>query len=211
MKQYDYLILEKQNTKRAKVDVTELKQDGNVKDTEKEMLIKENAELKAIISSLKAILKEVNQMSKEQKIYCIIGRAVSILFGCSVVAGVILATLYYALFCQKGGKYMEAILGCLAGIFVGFTAGGYMLLQPIADKDKLIEEQKEENLQVYSENKELRAEIEDLKFELSVANKEIEQKDEIVKKMKIIINDFMTKEDKLNKLKELADDYQSIN
>lgn len=106
---------------------------------------------------------------------------------------------------------MEAILGCLAGIFVGFTAGGYMLLQPMADKDKLIEEQKEENLQVCSENKELRAEIEDLKFELSVANKEIEQKDEIVKKMKIIINDFMTKEDKLNKLNELADDHQSIN
>lgn len=106
---------------------------------------------------------------------------------------------------------MEAILGCLAGIFVGFTAGGYMLLQPMADKDKLIEEQKEENLQVCSENKELRAEIEDLKFELSVANKEIEQKDELVDKMQVVINDFMTKEDKLNKLKELADDYQSIN
>ena len=106
---------------------------------------------------------------------------------------------------------MEAILGCLAGIFVGFTAGGYMLLQPMASKDNLIEEQKEENLQVCSENKELRAEIEDLKFELSVANKEIEQKDEIVEKMQVIINDFMTKEDKLNKLKELADDYQSIN
>lgn len=106
---------------------------------------------------------------------------------------------------------MEAILGCLAGIFVGFTAGGYMLLQPIADKDKLIEEQKEENLQVCSENKELRAEIEDLKFELSVANKEIEQKDELVDKMQVVINDFMTKEDKLNKLNELADDHQSIN
>ena len=106
---------------------------------------------------------------------------------------------------------MEAILGCLVGIFVGFTAGGYMLLQPMADKDKLIEEQKEENLQVCSENKELRAEIEDLKFELSVANKEIEQKDELVDKMQVVINDFMTKEDKLNKLKELADDYQSIN
>lgn len=106
---------------------------------------------------------------------------------------------------------MEAILGCLAGIFVGFTAGGYMLLKSMADKDNLIEEQKEENLQVCSENKELRAEIEDLKFELSVANKEIEQKDELVDKMQVVINDFMTKEDKLNKLKELADDYQSIN
>lgn len=38
-------------------------------------------------------------MTKEQKIYCIIGRAVSILFGCSVVAITILGILYYALFC----------------------------------------------------------------------------------------------------------------
>ena len=106
---------------------------------------------------------------------------------------------------------MEAILGCLAGIFVGFTAGGYILLKPIADKDNLIEEQKEENLQVCSENKELRAEIEDLKFDLSVANKKIEQKDKIVEKMKITINDFMTKEDKLNKIKELVKDYQDNN
>ena len=39
------------------------------------------------------------KMTKEQKIYCIIGRAISLLAGCSAVAGVILATLYYALFC----------------------------------------------------------------------------------------------------------------
>ena len=106
---------------------------------------------------------------------------------------------------------MEAILGCLAGIFVGFTAGGYMLLQPMADKDKLIEEQKEENLQVCSENKELRAEIEDIKFDLSVANRAIEQKDEIAKRIKVVVNSFMTQEDKLKRIKELADDYQSIN
>lgn len=106
---------------------------------------------------------------------------------------------------------MEAILGCLAGIFVGFTAGGYMLLQPMADKNKLIEEQKEENLQVCSENKDLRAELDDAKLDLSVANKEIEQKDEIVKKMKIIINDFMTKEDKLSKINELVKEFQKLN
>lgn len=106
---------------------------------------------------------------------------------------------------------MEAILGCLAGIFVGFTAGGYMLLQPMADKDKLIEEQKEENLQVCSENKELRAELDDVKFDLSVARKEIEQKDEIAKRIKVVVNSFMTQEDKLKRIKELADDYQSIN
>ena len=37
-------------------------------------------------------------MTKEQKIYCIIGRAVSILAGCSAVAGVALGILYYAFF-----------------------------------------------------------------------------------------------------------------
>ena len=93
----------------------------------------------------------------------------------------------------------------------GVASAGYMFIQPLADKDKTIKEQKEENLQVCDENKELRAELEDTKFNLSVATKEIEQKDEIVEKIKVIINDFMTKEDKLDKLKELADDYQSIN
>ena len=37
-----------------------IKVGGNIKDKEKEILIKENAELKAIINSLKAILKEVS-------------------------------------------------------------------------------------------------------------------------------------------------------
>ena len=36
-----------------------IKVGGNVKDKEKEILIKENAELKAVINSLRAILKEV--------------------------------------------------------------------------------------------------------------------------------------------------------
>lgn len=106
---------------------------------------------------------------------------------------------------------MEAIICTIAGIFIGLTTSWYFQIKPMTDKDNLIEAQKEENLQVCSENKELRAEIEDLKFELSVANKEIEQKDELVDKMQVVINDFMTKEDKLNKLKELADDHQSIN
>ena len=106
---------------------------------------------------------------------------------------------------------MEIIFGVLMGIFVGIASAGYMFIQPLAERDKTIAEQKEENLQVCDENKDLRAELDDARFDLSVTNKEIEQKDEIVKKMKIIINDFMTKEDKLNKLKELADDYQSIN
>lgn len=99
---------------------------------------------------------------------------------------------------------MEAIIGCLFGIFVGMAATGYMYVDECEKKEKRISEYEEEN-------RTLREELEDTKFDLSVTNKEIEQKDEIVKKMKIIINDFMTKEDKLNKLKELADDYQSIN
>lgn len=78
---------------------------------------------------------------------------------------------------------MLAILGCLFGIFVGIATAGYMFIHPLAERDKTIEEQK----------------------------REIERKDEIVQKMKVVINDFMTKEDKLNKIKELADDYQSIN
>lgn len=99
---------------------------------------------------------------------------------------------------------MEAIIGCLFGIFVGMVAAGYMYVSECEKKENRIAECTEEN-------KLLREELDDVKFDLSVVNKEIEQKDEIVKKMKIIINDFMTKEDKLNKLKELADDYQSIN
>ena len=84
------------------------------------------------------------------------------------------------------------------------TVARYMYIGECEKKEKRISEYEQEN-------KTLREELEDTKFDLSVANKEIEQKDEIVEKMKIIINDFMTKEDKLNKLKELADDYQSIN
>ena len=99
---------------------------------------------------------------------------------------------------------MIAIIGCLFGIFVGMAATGYMYVDECEKKEKRISEYEEEN-------RTLREELEDTKFALSVANKEIEQKDEIVEKMKIIINDFMTKEDKLSKLKELADDYQSIN
>ena len=91
---------------------------------------------------------------------------------------------------------MEAILGCLFGIFVGFTAGGYILLKPMADKDNLIEEQKEENLQVCSENKELRAEIEDLKEDKQYLEKQL-------KKIKNIVDDYDTANGKVAKIKEV--------
>lgn len=99
---------------------------------------------------------------------------------------------------------MEAIIGCLFGIFVGMAATGYMYVDECEKKEKRISEYEEEN-------RTLREELEDTKFDLSVTNKEIERKDEIVKKMKIIINDFMTKEDKINKINELVKIYQNIN
>ena len=92
---------------------------------------------------------------------------------------------------------MLVVLGCLCGIFVGLTTSWYFQIKPIANLKR--------------ENDDLRHEKDDLQEDLSTANKEIEMKDKIVEKIKVIINDFMTKEDKLSKIKELADDYQSIN
>lgn len=99
---------------------------------------------------------------------------------------------------------MIAIIGCLFGIFVGMAATGYMYVDECEKKEKRIAECTEEN-------KLLREELDDVKFDLSVANKEIEQKDEIVNKIKVIANDFMTKEDKVNKINELVKHYQNIN
>lgn len=108
---------------------------------------------------------------------------------------------------------MELIIGVLMGIFVGLTSATFMCLQPLADRDKLIAEQKEENLHICNENKELRAENEDLRFDLSVANEKIEQKDEIVSKLikQAERNSYNNKEVQLNKIKELAKEYQAIN
>lgn len=92
---------------------------------------------------------------------------------------------------------MEAVLGCLSGIFVGLTTSWYFQIKPMT--------------QLKCENDDLRHNKEDLQDDLSTAYKEIEMKDKIVENMKVVINDFMTKEDKLNKINELADDYQSIN
>lgn len=90
------------------------------------------------------------------------------------------------------------------GYSYGMTVAGYMYVSECEKKEKRISEYDEEN-------KTLREELEDTKFDLSVANKEIEQKDEIVEKIKVIENDFMTKEDKLNKINELVKIYEDIN
>ena len=95
---------------------------------------------------------------------------------------------------------MLAIIGCLFGIFVGVAAAGYMFIHPLAERDKTIAEYKEQDEQLYEELKELRAELEDKEY--------LERQ---IKKISIITNDFMTKEDKLNKIKELVKDYQDNN
>lgn len=91
---------------------------------------------------------------------------------------------------------MEAIICSMAGIFIGLTTSWYFQIKPIADKDNLIEEQKEENLQVCSENKELRAEIEDLKEDKRYLEKQINT-------IKDIVNDYDTADGKVAKIKEV--------
>ena len=99
---------------------------------------------------------------------------------------------------------MLAVLGCLCGIFVGIAAAGYMFIHPLAERDKTIAEYKEQDEQLYEELKEARAENEDLKEDKEYLEKQL-------KKISNIANDFMTKEDKLNKIKELVKDYQDNN
>ena len=99
---------------------------------------------------------------------------------------------------------MLAILGCLFGIFVGIAAAGYMFIHPLAERDKTIAEYKEQDEQLYQELQEARRENEDLKEDKKYLEKQL-------KKISNIANDFMTKEDKLNKIKELVKDYQDNN
>ena len=99
---------------------------------------------------------------------------------------------------------MLAILGCLFGIFVGIAAAGYMFIHPLAERDKTIAEYKEQDEQLYEELKEARAENEDLKEDKEYLEKQL-------KKISNIANDFMTKEDKLNKIKELVDTRKTNN
>ena len=91
---------------------------------------------------------------------------------------------------------MLAIIGCLFGIFVGIATAGYMFIHPLAERDKTIAEYKEQDEQLYEELKEARAENEDLKEDKEYLEKQL-------KKISNIANDFMTKEDKLNKINEL--------
>ena len=78
----------------------------------------------------------------------------------------------------------------------GIASAEYMFIHPIADRDKLIEQQKEENLQVCSENKELRAENEDLKEDKEYLERKL-------KTIKDIVDDYDTAESKVAKIKEV--------
>lgn len=91
---------------------------------------------------------------------------------------------------------MEMIFGVLAGIFVGIASAGYMFIQPLADRDKTIAEQKEENLQVCGENKELRAELEDTQDDNAYLEKQLS-------KIEKIVNDYDIAENKVTKIKEV--------
>ena len=97
------------------------------------------------------------------------------------------------------------IMGAVAGVFLGFTAGGYMLLKELAERDKTIEEQKEENIQVCDENKVLRAEVEDLKDDLSTAYKEIELKDKQIECIRTLLeqNSYNRDDLRIAKIKEV--------
>ena len=107
---------------------------------------------------------------------------------------------------------MGEILGCLCGIFVGLTTSWYFQIKPMNEKDNTIEQQKEENLQVCNENKDLRAENEDLKDDLSIAYKEIEMKEKLLQMFtdEITRNDYNRPDIHLKHLKELASQYQRI-
>lgn len=101
---------------------------------------------------------------------------------------------------------MLAVFGCLCGIFVGITTSWYFQIKPIAKKNAKI-------LQLENENDDLRHEKEDLQEDLSTAYKEIEMKDKTIQLFisEIERNDYNRIDLRLKKLKELADDYQSIN
>ncbi len=103
------------------------------------------------------------------------------------------------------------ILCVLMGMFAGVAAAGYMFIQPLAERDKTIAEQKEENLQVCNENKDLRAGLEDTRFDLSVAREKIELQDKQIECIRTLLeqNSYSRDDIKIAKLKELVADWKA--
>lgn len=101
---------------------------------------------------------------------------------------------------------MEAIIGCLFGIFVGMVTAGYMYISECEKKENRIAECTEEN-------KLLREELDDVKFDLSVANKEIELQDKQIECIRTVLeqNNYGRDDIKIAKLKELVKEFQAIN
>ena len=100
---------------------------------------------------------------------------------------------------------MIGIICCVAGIFIGLTTSWYFQIKPMNEKNNLIEQQKEENLQVCDENKDLRAEVEDLKDDLSTAYKEIELKDKQIECIRTLLeqNSYNRDDLRIAKIKEV--------
>lgn len=86
------------------------------------------------------------------------------------------------------------------------TVARYMYIGECEKKEKRIAECTEEN-------KTLRGEIEVIKFDLSVADKEIELQDKQIECIRIILeqNSYGRDDIKIAKLKELVKDFQAIN
>lgn len=86
---------------------------------------------------------------------------------------------------------MEAVLGCVAGIFIGLTTSWYFQIKPIANLKR--------------ENDDLRHEKDDLQEDLSIAYKEIEIKDRYIKTIKTLLeqNSYGRDDLKIAKLKEV--------
>ncbi len=84
------------------------------------------------------------------------------------------------------------------------AVAGYMCVKECTKKELIIAEQKEENLQVCSENKELRAELEDTQDDNTYLEKQLS-------KIGKIVNDYDIAENKVTKIKELVDTRKTNN
>ena len=79
----------------------------------------------------------------------------------------------------------------------GIASAGYMFIHPLAERDKTIAEQKEENLQVCDENKDLRFENYDLQEDV------IELK-RVLRRIYNITNHLDTSESKISDIKQVV-------
>lgn len=88
----------------------------------------------------------------------------------------------------------------------GMATAGYMYIGECEKKEKRISEYEEEN-------RTLREELEDTKFDLSVANKEVELQDKQIECIRTVLeqNNYGRDDIKIAKLKELVKEFQAIN